>query len=265
MKKFYVLAIALLCSVLNMIAAVNHDLIIKTNSEKIEALIQEVSDTELRYKKANNPNGPMFVIKLEEVASIVYANGEVQAIEHKAAPQAQPQQAKPQQQGYNFNNNGYNGYNGGYNNGYNASYGYNNGYNGPLRRIDNKTWMYEDHRMNTKEMKFFLQQTCPQAYNYYHSWNACEITGWVFMGVGPVFILAIGLPILFEASEGAGIGLMSFGIGLTAASVPLVACGHVFKNRVDQVYNVNCVKPMAFQPELRLTSGANGLGLALGF
>ena len=256
-KKFTVLAMFILCGVLSMFAA--NDLIIKTNSEKVEALIQEVSETELRYKKANNPNGPMFVIKLEEVASIIYANGEVQAIEHKAAPQ--PQQA-PQQQGYNFNN--------GYNHAYNGAYGYNaynaaNPYNGPLRRIDNKTWMYQDHRMSTKEMKFFLQQTCPQAYNYYNSWNNCEITGWVFLGVGPAIMLGIGLPLLIEVNTGAGIGLMSFGLGLTAASVPLVACGHVFKNRVDQVYNVHCVQPMAFQPELRLTSGANGLGLALVF
>ena len=90
MKKIFTLALAILCSTLCMIAAAKCDLIIKTNSEKIEALIQEVSDTEIRYKKANNPTGPMFVIKISEISSIVYANGEVQAIEHKAEPAPQP-------------------------------------------------------------------------------------------------------------------------------------------------------------------------------
>lgn len=78
MQKFYILLIALLCSILNVLAA--NDLIIKTNSEKIEALIQEVSETEVRYKKADNPNGPVFIIKSSEISTIIYANGEVQAM-----------------------------------------------------------------------------------------------------------------------------------------------------------------------------------------
>lgn len=78
MKKIFVLAVSLsLCLAL---VAADFDLIIKTNSEKIEALIQEVSDTEVRYKKATNPNGPTFVLSMTEIATIIYANGEVQAI-----------------------------------------------------------------------------------------------------------------------------------------------------------------------------------------
>ena len=96
MRKFYILIIAILCGVLNALAA--NDLIIKTNSEKIEALIQEVGATEVRYKKADNPNGPVYVVKTADISTIVYANGEVQAFGPIAAPQAQPQQATPQHQ-----------------------------------------------------------------------------------------------------------------------------------------------------------------------
>lgn len=78
MKKIFVLAVSLSLSLA--LAAADFDLIIKTNSEKIEALIQEVSDTEVRYKKATNPNGPTFVLSITEIATIIYANGEVQAI-----------------------------------------------------------------------------------------------------------------------------------------------------------------------------------------
>lgn len=78
MKKIFVLAVSLSLSLA--LAAADFDLIIKTNSEKIEALIQEVSDTEVRYKKATNPNGPTFVLSMTEIATIIYANGEVQAI-----------------------------------------------------------------------------------------------------------------------------------------------------------------------------------------
>ena len=46
MKKIFVLAVSLSLSLA--LVAADFDLIIKTNSEKIEALIQEVSDTEVR-------------------------------------------------------------------------------------------------------------------------------------------------------------------------------------------------------------------------
>ncbi len=93
MQKFYILIIATLCSVLNVLAA--NDLIIKTNSEKIEALIQEISATEVRYKKADNPTGPTFIVKTADISTIVYANGEVQALNSApAAPAATQQQSQ---------------------------------------------------------------------------------------------------------------------------------------------------------------------------
>ena len=180
MRKFIILAFTLVCSFSSIIAA-EYDLIIKTNSEKIEALIQEVSDTELRYKKANNPNGPMFVIKLSEVSSIVYANGEVQAIEHKAQPVQQVQQVQPRNQqgvygvGRGYNNYGYNVY-GGY---YGAPMGQ---VTGALQRVDNNHYMIDGHTMDGRELKYFLAQTCPIAYNYYKTWDNVEIAGWSLMG-----------------------------------------------------------------------------------
>ena len=65
MKKIFVLAVSLSLSLA--LVAADFDLIIKTNSEKIEALIQEVSDTEVRYKKATNPNGPTFVLSITAI------------------------------------------------------------------------------------------------------------------------------------------------------------------------------------------------------
>ncbi len=256
----------ILCGVLSMFAA--NDLIIKTNSEKVEALIQEVSETELRYKKANNPNGPMFVIKLEEVASIIYANGEVQAIEHKAAPQAQPQQ------GYNYNS-AYNPYNGGAYGNY--MYG-NNPDNGPMQRIGYNEYLIDGHRLKGKELKFFLQQTCPQAHTYYNTWNNCEVAGWCMLGIGAAMFIGIGVG-CFVGSEdysyhstawytlrNTGIAFWVIGGASMAGSIPLITCGNIFKRRVNQVYNMNCGNNnVACSPELKLTSGANGLGLALSF
>ena len=259
MKRFSILVLAMVCCIGSVVAA-EYDLIIKTNSEKIEALIQEVSDTELRYKKANNPNGPMFVIKLSEVSSIVYANGEVQAIEHKAQP---VQQVQPQNQqgiygvGRRYNNYGYNVY-GGY-------YGTPTGQvTGALQRVDNNHYMIDGHTMDGRELKYFLAQTCPIAYNYYKTWENVEIAGWSLMGSG-LAVLIIGAA-LIDTDEIASLCMMVPGVALSLSSVPLVACGNVYKKRVDQVYNVRCGNTnMASNLELKLNASSNGLGLALSF
>lgn len=244
MKKILTLALAIMCCTMYALAA-EFDLIIKTNSEKIEALIQEVSDAEIRYKKANNPNGPMFVIKLEEVSSIVYSNGEVQAIEHKAKPA--PQQTWNNNSGYNY---------GGYNM-YNTNYS-----NGPMQRIGANEYLIDGHRLRGREFKYFLEQNCQPVARYYKTWQNCEIAGWCLFGVGGVLTLVCGLVAIEEPSSAWG---CIPGVALLAGSVPLIACGNVYKKRTADVFNANCGKPQAFQPELHLQSGPNGLGLALRF
>lgn len=238
MKKGFILALMIVCGTFGVLAA-EFDLIIKTNSEKIEALIQEVSDSEIRYKKANNPNGPMFVIKTDDVASILFSNGEVQAIEHKA---------KPQQ------NNNY-------------SYG-SSIYDGPMQRVDKDVFMIDGRTLKGRELMFFLQQNCPRAYNYRKSMQDCEIAGWVLLGSGTVlFTAGIIYSFVTNSSNWKAVtyGICSAGGCMMVGSVPLIACGNVYKKRVDEVYNTYCGRQQAFQPELRLTSSPNGLGLALAF
>ena len=89
MKRIYLIALVLAMSMATL--AADFDILIKTNSEKIEALIQEVSDTEVKYKKVSNPDGPTYNIKMSELATIIYANGDVQAITQEQ-DQAQPAQ-----------------------------------------------------------------------------------------------------------------------------------------------------------------------------
>lgn len=66
------------------------DVIVTRQSERIDAKILEVSETEIRYKKQNNLDGPTFVLSTDKVASILYSNGDVQsftAVSHKEEPQ----------------------------------------------------------------------------------------------------------------------------------------------------------------------------------
>lgn len=54
------------------------DVITKKDNTRIEAIIKEIDDSIIKYKKFSNPDGPLFSIRREEVAAILYANGELE-------------------------------------------------------------------------------------------------------------------------------------------------------------------------------------------
>ena len=74
---------------------VAQDVIVTTKAERIEAVITEVSPTELRYKKFSNPDGPTFVMYVKDVAAVIYKTGEVQVFEKQKAssPETAPKAA----------------------------------------------------------------------------------------------------------------------------------------------------------------------------
>ena len=82
MKKSILLLVSIICC-LGMYAG---DIIVLTNSTRIDAKILEVSDTEIKYKKISNLEGPTFVLKTNQISSIVYENGEVTAFAVSAEP-----------------------------------------------------------------------------------------------------------------------------------------------------------------------------------
>ena len=234
MKKLFLLVFCVMCSTISMLSA-EFDVIIKTNSEKIEALIQEVSDTEVRYRKANNPNGPMFVIKTSDISSILYANGDVQAIAHET-----------------------------------LNTEFQNIQKGHMLRVGN-TYSIDGKILDSYQIKPFLSKNCIEAFDYYNKWDVTEKTGWSFLAIGPVLCLPVGLTMFaFGYRPGLGISgvvFMAVGAAMTVVSVPLIACGNVNKKQVNEVYNTYCSnKYNAFNNiELKLNASQNGLGLALCF
>lgn len=85
MKKF-ILATALL-----FIAAFNSladDIITKINGEQIRAKVTEITDNTVKFKRMDNPNGPVYSLYLSEVQSIQYENG---IVENFSQPVPEPQ------------------------------------------------------------------------------------------------------------------------------------------------------------------------------
>lgn len=66
-------------SILALVFATNssfaQDTLYTVSGQKIPAKVVEINQTEIKYKKANNPDGPVYVVDKTDVALIEYKNG----------------------------------------------------------------------------------------------------------------------------------------------------------------------------------------------
>lgn len=59
------------------VCAFAQDIIVTTDAQKIEAKILEVTKNEIKYKELDNLDGPLFILPIEDIVTIIYANGKV--------------------------------------------------------------------------------------------------------------------------------------------------------------------------------------------
>ena len=162
---------------------------------------------------------------------------------------------------------------------------------GPLTR-SGKIYYYHNEPMKEAQMVEFIKKDCQEAYNYYRKRHKIEMAGWGIFGAGAAMCLAIGTPVLvtlgYRSGKEANNPLSSneqdayFASGMTFVcvgtvssvliGVPMIIAGNVQKKNAHKVYNTWCgckeletSQRQAVPLELKLTSGANGLGLALSF
>lgn len=77
MKKIF----GLLASLMSSILIFAGDIIVTRDSRKIDAKILEVSKSVIKYKEQDNLDGPIFVLEISEISSVIYSNGKVQLYE----------------------------------------------------------------------------------------------------------------------------------------------------------------------------------------
>ena len=80
MKKFLILFVTMITS----IVALAQDLIVTTDSKKIEAKIIEISSDQVKYKEYDMPDGPTFVLSTKEISMIIFSSGKVILYEREA-------------------------------------------------------------------------------------------------------------------------------------------------------------------------------------
>ncbi|MDE6562470.1 MAG: hypothetical protein K2K75_13895 [Muribaculaceae bacterium] len=72
--RIHALILCLLCCVASAFAK---DVITKTDGTKLDAKVEEISETVIKYRKASNPTGPVYTIPITSVATVLYENGDI--------------------------------------------------------------------------------------------------------------------------------------------------------------------------------------------
>ncbi len=83
--KLFIVVVSMLWGV----SAFSQDIIVMRNGNLIQSKVQEITPTEIKYKRFSNPDGPLYTIGKNEALSIVYENGEKEMIETSATVQEQ--------------------------------------------------------------------------------------------------------------------------------------------------------------------------------
>jgi len=74
MRLFYFTLFAVLLGFKN--SALSQDVLIKTNGEKLEVIVTEITTYTIKYKLFNDPNGPLRIIAVKQVNEIIYEDGQ---------------------------------------------------------------------------------------------------------------------------------------------------------------------------------------------
>ncbi len=77
MKKLLFISISALFYIQSYAA----DIIVTNDAKTIEAKVEEVSPEHIKYRKANNLTGPLFVMYTKDIKTITYDNGDIQTFE----------------------------------------------------------------------------------------------------------------------------------------------------------------------------------------
>lgn len=212
------------------------DVIIKRDATKIEAVIQEVSKSEIRYKNYSNQSGPTFVLSTDEISSIMYSNGDVQVFEQKVE--------KPVQRGNSQNSNSVGG-----------TMTYKEGH-----------YYLDGQIMTENELHDHLYKNCMPAYDYYKKqWNIGR-AGACLLGAG-VGVLIAGACVI-DASHDVGFWSMVMSTVPIALGIPLCAAGFANCKKTCNVYNHRCGNTaynLNKGVRLNFQSSNDGLGIALRF
>lgn len=237
MKRTLIVFLVVMAS----IVAMSQDVIVTMDAKKIEAKILEVSKTEIKYKEMDNLEGPTFVLEVEEISSVIYANGKVVLYNQPEAPKtnvatspvSEPEEsvtAVPQEK------------------------------TGRIYR-DKGRYLYNETYIDSKEVERILQRENTLAYEQWKKGSGMLTGAAVCTGIGGGLVLG-GIILLIKQNYTACIGmecaaLVPLGVGLGLS----IGSSHAYTKAID-IYNSKYDQTAV---QLKYGISPNGIGLAIAF
>ncbi|MDR3048188.1 MAG: hypothetical protein LBU51_11395 [Bacteroidales bacterium] len=235
MKKLIFMLIALLA----MQTIFSQDLIITKKAEKITAIILEIGETSVKYKKFDNQEGPIYNIKKVDIATIFYQNGSFDVFTDDNIYFQDDYQ--PVYQDIDLNTL----YRSGRNYYMKDAYG---------NRVQMFHWRHYD-----KDYEAFLKNNCQEAYDVYKKGIKLTKIGLAFDVIGvPMYIAGliftstethynttydniITAPIFVDELYYSGIAFIALSSAMIIASIPLHIVGnHLKRHSSVNTYNDFC-------------------------
>lgn len=228
MKRIFSIAL-LFCICVSVFA---DDIIITKQGVKIRVKIVEVSLTDIKYKKADNLEGPTYTMAKNDINTILYENDSVDIFNEE------------------LDRNQYNPIRG-------------NIHNIPQINRYGKTIYCDGNIIQTNEYLRLAKQFSPLSFNSYIKGRRLMNAGWCLLSVGLAFEFIGGMLCLYDG-WGAGLAFLSIGNASFVTSIPLLCVG-VLRKR-DSINNFGSGMGRSYGMNLNLgVTSTGGLGLAFQF
>lgn len=254
--SFIIVLMSVFCS----LEASAQDRIITKDAKDISAYITEVNIDDIKYRRADNQDGPVYTLPKSEISTIIYANGAVEVFNDEPAPDSR-QSGSMQNQGNSRNQIiGILGAGGCYFDPDNPM---------PITRANNN-YFYNGAAINATTAELIISSYDPSLSDGFKSAKSRMTAGNVLAGIGGGLIGG-GLGALIWAdteteviAAGVLIGLGTI-IGLPIA-MPIFYSGQRECNSIVDRYNSH-VQGYARKPSCEINFGAapHGIGLTMAF
>ena len=263
MKKI----VSLLFAACVAVGAFAQDLIITRDGQRLEVKVLEVSSAEVKYKEFNNQDGATFILRADEINTVVFENGSVKVFNAPSQAQSQNQtlsQANDNQPAAAVEE---------------PAVVEEVLPQVPLFTMDDDIYYLGDRRFTEAEYLAFVQENCQPAYEAFMKGAKLRKTGWQLLASGlpiltaGIVLCGVGVGVGYEqGNKQLGDGLcvpgaifISVGTGLSIGSIPCLIVGSVKKNNSYEVYNEQCAPKPTATLDFRLQTSENGIGLAMRF
>lgn len=258
-KRFFLTMILVICS---SIYAAAQDKIITKDAESIDAVILEVNIDDVKYRKADNPEGPVYRILKSDISAIIYSNGSVEVF-NESKPEKKQSRNVGNYQGYDDENTITIGILG------SGGCRYNPDNPMPIT-IMNNFYTYNGYTINSETALQIIDSFDPSVGDRFRSGSRMITAGNVLAGIGGGF-LGAGLGSLIWAKTDTDIIVstvfMSIGfiIGIPIA-LPIYYSGIGNRNAAVNAYNTS-LETYSQKPacEIRFGAGNYGIGFTMAF